>query len=701
MIVVTKTIQINDNGEPALSANWNGPFTYEWITNDCDVIVSNPSGTTVNDTISANFTFDNEADAGGCNIQLQVTDSNGCTATITPEFENFCEDIEVEIIHDINDNVFVAQVSGGSGIYNYQWEWNDADWAASLGGTSKSLFLTPLSNAPAATAVSVTVTDATYQCERITRITHQFCTPTVVDTELTVPCDRLSNTTYGSASAMLNITPCNEQEINWNSVEIVSITYGGGNIANESFNIDIENGIVFVSPTVNLNAGSYVIDYNIDDILGQINVELSADCDPPQDQIIINDCNCSLDLCGVAPAASLCINLDDCVVNSEIDRSTVTIVQSPTAVGATAVYSATTNEVCYTRGAGTEAADEVHIQFDDINGVPSEVFVLQVNLTCTPDGTAPVITTPKTVCWTACSTTPTTINVTADIAGTYADLSTIEILTYPSQGTLTYDGAGIFSYNPGGILSSDVSFTYRVYNAGLTNPSNIGTVDIQGYCSGTYVNTATCNDDCMFDIVNLHTDFTTGGTYTYEGHETTFDGDNTNTAQVTGVLSGSEGTMGLPGIGATVTTTELIITGATAGFYYFTYDVGGACSDSKMLVLQVVDAPSAGTPTPQSITIPAPGPATTVTLATGLNGEDTGGTWSVWSGTDLSSITWNLSLGEAYISSGATAGTYVFRYTVETAATGDFIISSNCPSSCDSCSPIACADTQLSTIIVS
>jgi len=135
-----------------------------------------------------------------------------------------------------------------------------------------------------------------------------------------------------------------------------------------------------------------------------------------------------------------------------------------------------------------------------------------------------------------------------------------------------------------------------------------------------------------------------GGSYTCSGYTWT-GGPACNTAGTTPVSGGY--------------TAAVDFTGTTVGFYKFRYSVGsGSCADSEDFIIQVVARPDSGTPNN-----PPPfcsGDTSTLTLASYLTGESTGGTWTRTTGTGG---TFNAGAGTFNLT-GAAVGTHTFKYTV-------------------------------------
>lgn len=599
MIRIVKNIELTGDS----------PFTYEWLTNGCEVDITPLTAPGITNNLTSEFLFYNETDVGACDIQLLVTDANNCQTIKDIVFTNPCEDLTGSISNP-NGFLFNASITGGSGDYSYEWTYDENVWVNALENNEQIVLIPSATLAFNSSTLYLTVTDNVYGCEREYEYIITLCRPEIYGTSsVTIPCDPLSDSGYGNGEIDLSpiINFC-DGTANWNTINVVDIAKDGSGVNSSNFTVSITGaGVLTITPTSNIASGIYLVTYTVQNSLnivseeGELAVILDEGCSPSGDTtLVVNACNCGIELCG---ETTVCIDLDDCVVNGEIDRSTVTIVTAPTAAGASAAYTATDNLLCYTKGGGGESADSVHVSLSTTSGIAAPVISIVISTDCLADETPPVIAN-NDACHSTCTDADLVIDVTGDITGAYVDLSTIEVTEYPSQGTLSYQGNGIFVFSPppGTGLTEDVSFDYIVYNAGQSGgPSNTGTFTIEGPCAGEHVNLSICNT-CTnidaFDISDLHTDFTTGGTYTWKGWKTTFNGDNNDFTNITGATDPSPKPAGLPALNATFTGT-IDFTNAVPGFYYFYYEVEGSisgplCKDLHMLVLEVLEGPGVG-----------------------------------------------------------------------------------------------------------
>ena len=72
------------------------------------------------------------------------------------------------------------------------------------------------------------------------------------------------------------------------------------------------------------------------------------------------------------------------------------------------------------------------------------------------------------------------------------DINTLEVVTYPSSGTVTIISGGKFSYTTNCNTTGSDSFTYRFKDSSGVY-SNTGTVNLTITCAGVGANVTLCN----------------------------------------------------------------------------------------------------------------------------------------------------------------------------------------------------------------
>lgn len=692
----------------------DAPFNYEWILNGCDVDVSplmGPASTTVNST----FTFYDQDEIESCNIELKITDSNGCDQEFDISFINPCVGFTATIENTVG-YFFVASTSGGSGNpgnYLYEWNYDTTIWGPSTSFGIATLIGAPNPGVAGTTTIYLTVTDEE-GCQVTTSFNYTFCAPTIDAFDIiNIGCDPSNSSGYTTGSIDLNdyVTPCVGDDIDWTTFDITAIiAIDGPPTPLSAFDISQTNGIISIQPLINLPSAAFAFVFSVTTFGGIVSAQnnffiafTEPGCVPgPDPVLLLEPCECEIEICD--PPAVGSINLDNCFTGADVDRSTVQIIgMSPFIVGNSAVYNDATNEIVYDAQNVGDGSDQVWVTFSTFTGQISPVLNVTIITDCTPDDEPPLAV--ADIQCIGPSDSQITFNVTSNDIGDFIDPTSVVITDSPEFGIASVGADGQVTYmatNPP--LNQNDEFSYVVSNGGgMGGVSNEATVTIFGAYAGDYNNISVCSNGCglpsgVFDITNLNPNATSGGTYTALGYHPHgilacegFDGDNTNTAQVC-TNNPAPVPSGWPGATNPFSGTTINLTDAPEGFYFIEYSVTPlpGCTDTRMFVLEVIQQPEAGEGGYFYICEPtAPGPVLNIIDA--IEGEDAPGvndvtTYSCISypvGAGCNDINFDEINGTIQADQNTPFGEYTFEYSVsnliaQTTPNG-FTMETTCP----------------------
>ena len=163
--------------------------------------------------------------------------------------------------------------------------------------------------------------------------------------------------------------------------------------------------------------------------------------------------------------------VNDTDPDNSIDTASVLIVNTPTHGTATLGVGGV---VIYTHDGSNTTVDSFTYRVSDVSGSPSGLATVSIAITPTND--PPVAQNDSAIVQ---SGTPKIINLAANDSGSDdgLDLTSIEIVSQPSQGTLSVNNNGTVTYEHNGSTNLQDSFTYRIRDIAGAQ-SNIATVQL-------------------------------------------------------------------------------------------------------------------------------------------------------------------------------------------------------------------------------
>ena len=163
--------------------------------------------------------------------------------------------------------------------------------------------------------------------------------------------------------------------------------------------------------------------------------------------------------------------VNDTDPDNSIDTASVLIVNTPTHGTATLGVGGV---VIYTHDGSNTIVDSFTYRISDVSGSPSGLATVSIAITPTND--PPVAQNDSAIVQ---SGTPKIINLAANDSGSDdgLDLTSIEIVSQPSQGTLSVNNNGTVTYEHNGSTNLQDSFTYRIRDIAGAQ-SNIATVQL-------------------------------------------------------------------------------------------------------------------------------------------------------------------------------------------------------------------------------
>ena len=264
MIIVPINVDLVSGG--------NAPYTFTFTSSDDNITFSNVAGTAaliggvytaITDVIYPDQTY------FGATISCTFVDTNGCSKTLTPlVVSNPCT--MQSTISTNGEFVFVANTTGGSGSYTYEWIYdtdlfepnNDTDLTDNI----LSLKLKEISSPPVTSNIQVLIKDSN-GCTLTKNYVYSFCYPTIAHSRITLSCRSrvtgcsLLNIKSGIAGLDLKefVTTCTNQTIDWNTLSFsVPVNFCVEHIGNGIVNMASSNNFgitVVLNYTVSTTSG--------------------------------------------------------------------------------------------------------------------------------------------------------------------------------------------------------------------------------------------------------------------------------------------------------------------------------------------------------------------------------------------------------------------------------------------------------------
>lgn len=496
MITVRKEIQISGG---------KSPYNYQWVNNTSACIVQfNPdSGTSINGLIESNVIFINENCINNADIDLIVTDSEGCVGTYDITFENPCTNITINgFSEQINNDQLTLTALINNGSYTFNWNWDDTIFTQ-VSQNNSQLILNINENKPdvISSTITLTIIDNVTGCKDTNTYTYFFCNPIANDVQVNI-CD-----TTNTSSLLLDVTECTSQ-INWETLQV--------NVPNNFSVTQSSNNLQEITIVANelVANGSYTANYTVKDVQGNLSsvgfiyIELT-NCSNPGSCIgspdLIFQLTC--EELALLPGVYTFINLDDIIVTQGCnpDWDTFTFIEGD---GQTLVDPNTllmlsgrvdrnnNNEITYNYTSAPSGTEVIMwtVQSDtgDISGTVQ--FVVNHNCNDLP------VTNSDSFDQTCKAPFPFN-NVLSNDTGVI-DPSTVIISTQPTEGSVAVATNGTIQYTPSSTTEGNVTFGYRVQdNNGQLSNESIVTINV--ICAGNSRTVSLCGPNVftLFDFI--------------------------------------------------------------------------------------------------------------------------------------------------------------------------------------------------------
>lgn len=516
-------------------------------------------------------------------ITATFTDVNGCSNTGTISVSNPCATLNTTISEN-NEFVFVANTTGGSPSYTYNWNYDTTifDTQSDSNPTDNILSLNLITTTiPDNTIIQCTVTDNN-NCTRTVDYTYNFCQPswgTIKNNTIPLICDAtaISNCSITPVSQRRRwflgniINVCSGQEIDWSTLNITHPT-----------NLCIINdGGGFITIGSNsTNGTSSPITITVKTTSGIISEELN---------LIVSSPVCAARSSVYAIGDTTQLTANDLVGNIITLDTSNRISGSPD----WSTMTITTNPVFGT--ASINPNGDILYTITDITTTPNIPDIIKWSVQSTTGETVfatetilrdiiapPVAVNDSPICIT-CGESTNAIDVMANDTGDIVrDTFTITLSDSDITTSIDSDNNVVFTVSPGASFSNLLKYTVR-NSQGVE--SNEGSIIVSAACTGTPQTPLdiTCLSK-TFDLINFFT-----GTNAFT---TTFVEDGSTTAPNYTAQGGT-----IVGVNGTVDFTTI-----NAGTYRFKFTASNiaACAsvdDENFITIIINDDPSINTVT--------------------------------------------------------------------------------------------------------
>jgi hypothetical protein len=479
------------------------PYEYYVETTNSCITITPSSGTTDSNFIEFTATAQSSYCFAEASATLYVVSSDGCNNSIELPLQDICSALTISPISQLNNYKFGVQASSPNcSNLEFQWDYNTALFDlvnVFEGNFTSNIELVPKdgSTFPNTSNIFAQVIDCN-NCSASQFFTFNICRPVAQNNAVFLYCsgEGLNNQSYVSeAYTFSTINNCNSV------IDFSTISFNlPSNI--EAFQ-DTSNGrpgadVWSFRNVGNLQPGTYTGQWSVKDEYGILSSQgliniIVSDCNDNQ-TIYVADKSIQVDCIAVSPGDTIEINIENALAlapNTIVDWSTFEVLPQP--IPATGFPNITL---------GINNTGDRVINYVTPNPIVSDIFawtVCDTNGNCA-DATVYTIvgclTAPVAVDDVDCAVCgqSTTVDVLSnDTSDGPLNISSVEIISAPTNGTALPNALGEIVYTPNAGFEGVDTFTYTVRDT-YGNFSNEATVTITTICAGNDVSVSVCNN---------------------------------------------------------------------------------------------------------------------------------------------------------------------------------------------------------------
>ena len=429
------------NGSIVVNADGTVDYTHdgsETVSDSFTYTIDDLSGATSN-TVTVNLTVTPVNDA-----PVAVADSFTVNEGSTTNLSLAANDTDADGGLDLSSITIVSGPSNGSLVVNAD---GTVDYTHDGSETAADSFTYTIDDLPGATSNTVTVN----------------LTVTPVNDAPVANADTFTVTEGSTTNLNLAVNDTDADD----GLDLSSITIVSGPI-NGSILVNADGTVDYTHDGSETAVDSFT--YTIDDLAGATSntVTVSLTVTPVNDAPVA-----TADSFTVNEGSTTTLNLavNDTDADDGLDLTSITIVAGP--VNGSLVVNAD-GTVDYTHDGSETAADSFTYTIDDLSGATSDTVT--VSLTIIPVNDAPVATADS---FTVNEGSTTTLNLAVNDtdADDGLELSTITIVSGPTNGSIVVNADGTVDYAHDGSETTADSFSYTVNDTGGAM-SNVGTVNL-------------------------------------------------------------------------------------------------------------------------------------------------------------------------------------------------------------------------------
>lgn len=466
------------------------PFTYTLLPSDTCITMDKTSGSFETE-VTIEFTLNN-ANCLSETVDLEITDDNGCSDSITITFDDPCTSYVVSEITEISNNIFSLSYNEPSTI---EWIYDTSIFSAAIEGDSISLTIKEGANINEPTILQAIVTN-TKGCVEERSYTISYQKPSFKSTSVSL------ETNCTTREGFFTVELPTDNTIDWSTFNIT--LYNNLEIV-KRFKNKIWFKVINMPPvgsTSSVLTRKYTVaNYSgitSDETYLYVQVTKCTDIEMPQ----LFSPNANITDVAIGETIEIPIIKNDGVyVNTLIPVSgtTQTLVDSK---HMTSDYSNVTiddEKITYElTNTTTDVVELIQYNGIDVNGNISKTVQVVVSFDTLPSPVYPVSFV--NIC-TECGNQTPLLDITQFATGDIDNTKTL-ITSQPSIGTLVQSSSGAVSYSSPNQLLSGVNFDYKIASIdGVYNPLS-STVNLINRCSGVPTTTIT-NITCSAKAFNL------------------------------------------------------------------------------------------------------------------------------------------------------------------------------------------------------